>query len=130
MSALEPRTSAWNVTRHTCLAKEVKLAKTHWSRLRGLIGMNPADFIPGQGLWLIPSRGIHTFAMRFPIDVIYLNAAQEVVHVEYALAPWRLAPVKMETTTVLELPANTVQPTATVIGDRIAFHLEYNNEGR
>jgi hypothetical protein len=34
------------------------------------------SFPAGQGLWIVPSRGVHTFAMRFPIDVIYLDSRQ------------------------------------------------------
>jgi uncharacterized protein len=70
-------------------------------------------------MWLVPSRGVHSFAMRFPIDVLYLNREKTVVHLEQNLKPWRVAPVRLNAASVLELPANTLYETQTAIGDRI-----------
>jgi len=61
--------------------------------------------------------------MRFPIDVVYLDGEQSVVHVEEGLSPWRLAPVKLTAKSVLELPPQTLRSTGTVIGDRIEIAL-------
>jgi uncharacterized membrane protein (UPF0127 family) len=76
-------------------------------------------FPPGQGLWIVPSRGVHTLAMRFPIDVVYLDEDRRVVHLELNLKPWRVAPVKLQTASVLELPGNTLGPSGTMIGDEV-----------
>jgi hypothetical protein len=57
--------------------------------------------------------------MRFPIDVIYLNRAGTVVHVEHDLQPWRFSPVLMQAASVLELPSHTVARTETALGDSI-----------
>ena len=70
-------------------------------------------------MWLVPSRGVHTFAMRFPVDVLYLNREKMVVHLEENLKPWRLAPVRMNAVSVLELPANTLHSTRTAVGDQV-----------
>ena len=110
---------ALNRTRHTCLANSVESAGTHWSRFRGLMATSPPSFTPGRGLLLSPSRGIHTFAMRFPIDAVYLDADHLVIHLEENLRPWRLAPIKLSAVQVLELPAGTIRASATTIGDRI-----------
>lgn len=96
-------------------------ADTHWSRLRGLLGTPASEFAQGKGLWLVPCRGIHTLAMRYPIDAVYLDHRCVVVHLEQSLAPWRFAPVKLSAATVLEVPANTVAETRTEIGDEIEF---------
>jgi len=111
--------SAHNQTRNTCLATDVVFASTHWSRFRGLMATGPANFPPGCGLLLSPSRGIHTFAMRFPIDALYLDANRFVVHLEENLRPWRIAPVKLAAVEVLELPAGTIRESTTALGDRI-----------
>jgi len=81
------------------------------------------SFPAGQGLWIVPSRGVHTFAMRFPIDVIYLDSDKVVVHLEENLKPWRLAPVRLKATSVLELPCRTLSSTQTAIGDKIEIAL-------
>jgi hypothetical protein len=57
--------------------------------------------------------------MRFPIDVVYLDRAGTVVHLEQNLPPWRFAPVRMQATSVIELPCQTVASTETAVGDKI-----------
>ena len=68
--------------RNAYLANRLSVAATHWSRFRGLMGMDAASFPAGNGLWIIPSRGVHTLGMKFPIDVLYLDTNKRVVHVE------------------------------------------------
>jgi uncharacterized membrane protein (UPF0127 family) len=110
---------AFNRTRNAYLATHLSVAGTHWSRLCGLIGKDVVSFPAGNGLWIIPSRGVHTLAMKFPIDVLYLDANKFVVHVEQNLKPWRLARVSMRTASVLELPGDTLKSSGTAIGDEI-----------
>jgi uncharacterized membrane protein (UPF0127 family) len=114
-----PTRYAFNRTRQAYLATELSVAATHWSRLWGLMGKDASNFPKGRGLWIVPSRGVHTFAMRFPIDVVYLDKGKRVVHLESGLKPWRVAPVKMLAASVLELPGNTLGPSGTMIGDEV-----------
>jgi uncharacterized membrane protein (UPF0127 family) len=114
-----PAGYALNRTRHTYLARHLRVAETHWSRFRGLMCSDASAFPAGQGLWIVPSRGVHTFAMRFPIDVVYLDGDKVVVYLEENLKPWRLAPVRLRAVSVLELPGNTLSSTQTAIGDKI-----------
>ena len=110
---------AFNRTRHVFLATDLTVADTHWRRLLGLIGTPTEQFGPGRGLWIVPCRGIHTLAMRYPIDALYLNRDQIVVHLVEGLRPWRFAALRMEAATVLEVPANTLRETGTSLGDEI-----------
>jgi hypothetical protein len=119
MPACNGKAFAYNRTRQSYLATELAVADTHWTRLRGLMGTDAGKFSSGQGLWIKPCRGVHTLGMRFPIDVVYLNASQEVVHVQEELRPWRLAPVMLRAATVLELPSSTLRKTGTALGDKI-----------
>ena len=120
-----PTAYAFNRTRSTYLATDLVIARTHWSRFRGLMATNASAFPPGRGLWLNPSHGIHTFAMRFPIDAIYLDRDRIVVHVEEDLKPWRVAAVRAHATSVLELPTGTIRLSATALGDQIDILLEH-----
>ncbi len=124
MSVPGPKGYALNRTRNAYLATHLRLAATHWSRLRGLMATEAARFPAGEGLWIVPCHGVHTFAMRFPIDVVYLDGDKVVVHVEENLKPWRLAPVRMRATSVLELPGHTLTSTRTAIGDEIEIDLD------
>ena len=116
---MSPSGYAFNRTRQALLARELSLAASHWSRLRGLMCVPPANFGSGNGLWIVPSHGVHTFAMKFPIDVAYLDSSKVVVHLEHNLKPWRIAPVSRKTVSILELPAQTLASTGTQIGDEI-----------
>jgi uncharacterized protein len=115
---------AFNRTRQTYLATRLSVAGTHWSRLRGLMGRAAEKFCAGEGLWIVPSHGVHTFAMRFPIDVVYLDPENVVVYLAHNLKPWRVAPVRRKAASVLELPGATLQASATGVGDQIEIGLQ------
>ena len=115
---------AFNRTRQAYLATRLRIAGSHWSRLRGLMGTAAENFPAGQALWIVPSRGVHTLAMRFPIDVLYLDGNKVVVYAKADLRPWRVAPVRMQAASVLELPGNTLHSTGTSVGDQIEIALE------
>jgi uncharacterized membrane protein (UPF0127 family) len=115
---------AFNQTRQICLASDVALANTHWTRLRGLLGTSPNDFRNGCGLWIVPCHGVHTLAMSFAIDVAYLDSGGIVIHMERELRPWRFAPVLRRAASVLELPSQVLAQTGTELGDRIEITLQ------
>jgi uncharacterized membrane protein (UPF0127 family) len=119
MPAPGPTGYAFNRTRQVYLATKLSVARTHWTRFRGLMGENSVSFGAGRGLWIVPSRGVHTFAMKFPIDVIYLDEGRTVLHLEKHLSPWRMAPVRVSAKSVLELPNDTLSLTGTALGDEI-----------
>jgi len=117
---------AFNQTRQAYLATALAVADTHWTRLRGLLGLAPGDFRNGNGLWIVPCHGVHTLGMGFPIDVVYLDHQMTVIHVQSQLRPWRFAPVRARATSVLELPCHTAAQTGTVVGDRIEITIKEN----
>jgi len=116
--AIRP-TYAFNKTRQTVIASELSIADTHWTRLKGLIGVGAKRFLPGHGLWIVPCHGVHTMAMAFTIDIVYLNEHKTVVHVEENVKPWRVTPIRMDAATVIEVPNRTVGRTFTEVGDDI-----------
>jgi uncharacterized protein len=114
-----PQGYVLNRTRQTYLATSLAVADGHWSRLRGLIGTTATQFADGRGLWITPCKGVHTLGMSFPIDVVYLDPQRTVVHLERNLQPWRFAPIRIQATSVLELPKNTLDTTGTTVGDEL-----------
>jgi len=129
MPAAVPQGYAFNRTRQTYLATQLQIAGTHWSRLRGLMGTSREKFAAGQGLWIVPSHGVHTFAMRFPIDVVYLDGRKVVVYMRPNLRPWRVAPVSARAASVLELPGATLDSTGTAVGDQIEIGTQAARDG-
>ena len=94
------------------------------------MGKDAASFPPAMDSGLSPSCGVHTLAMRFPIDVLYLDSDKHVVHVEENLKPWRVAKVSLQTVSVLELPGNTLKSSGTAVGDEIEIALSSSTTGQ
>jgi uncharacterized membrane protein (UPF0127 family) len=128
MAVLPARGQAFNRTRQVYLATHLAFADTHWTRLRGLLGASRGDFRNGCGLWIVPCHGVHTLAMGFPIDVVYLDRTRTVIHMEKGLQPWRFAPVRLQAASVLELPSQTVTGTGTGLGDKIEITFLREND--
>jgi uncharacterized membrane protein (UPF0127 family) len=107
---------AFNATRNAPVATKVEKADTPASRSKGLLGREslPAD----EGLWIVPCPMIHTFFMKFPIDVLFLDADLTVRRVMEDLRPWRLSPWVLSARSVLELKGGTLKGSVRV-GDRI-----------
>lgn len=108
---------AFNISRQCFLNLGVKLANTLPSRLRGLLGR--MKLRSDEGVWMIPSRGIHTIGLMFPVDVIYLDERLRVVHLIESLGPLRIAPIRLHSASVLELPARTIYESGTEVGDEL-----------
>jgi uncharacterized membrane protein (UPF0127 family) len=86
----------------TVVCERCLLAETPLARLRGLLGRSGLP--SGEGLLLRPAASIHTAFMRFAIDVVFLNRANEVLKVVHELRPWRATSCR-GARTALELPA-------------------------
>ena len=62
--------------------------------------------------------------MRFPIDAVYLDRERIVIHIEEDLKPWRLAAVRVQAASVLELPTGTIRESLTALGDQVDISFE------
>ncbi|WP_026369709.1 DUF192 domain-containing protein [Kallotenue papyrolyticum] len=110
-----------NQTRGTLLATRAERARSFWARLRGL--MFRADLPPGGGLVIEPNSSVHTFWMRFPIDVVFVDRQDRVVGLAANLPPNRPYAGARRARRTIELPAGTIAATQTQLGDRL--HLEW-----
>jgi len=108
----------YNKTRETFVATKAKVADGYLSRLVGLLGKTRRWARAGQGLWIIPSHGVHTIGMLFAIDLIFLDTGRQVVHIEEYVRPFRISRVSLKASSVLELPPHTVFRTGTRVGDQ------------
>lgn len=109
----------YNKTREAFVATEAVVADSYVGRLVGLLGKTKRWARFGAGLWIVPSRGVHTIGMLFPIDLVFLNREKEVVHVEEHVRPFRISRVSLKASSVLELPPHTIYRTGTRVGDRL-----------
>jgi uncharacterized membrane protein (UPF0127 family) len=111
---------AFNATRNAPVAMKVEKADTPASRSKGLLGRE--SLAADEGLWIVPCPMIHTFFMRFPIDVLFLDADLTVRRVMEDLRPWRLSPWVLSARSVLELKGGTLKGSVRV-GDRIEMRI-------
>lgn len=116
-----------NLTRKTVLGMHIRVAENALARAIGLLGDKRLD--PGGGLFIDPSSGIHTFGMRFSIDVIALDRHLRVRGLWPKLGPFRIAGLSWRTSCVLELPVGAIEASGTRLNDQLVveqgrtFHL-------
>lgn len=103
-----------NETTGLLVAASVKRATTFWQRLKGL--MFTKTLPEGSALYLSPCRSIHTYFMKYPIDVVYLSENHEVLAFEHQLHPNKLGQMQKGTKIVLELPVGTIEASGTKVG--------------
>ena len=105
-----------NQTRKTVLAQAADVADSSAKRRTGLL--KHERLAPGEGLWIVPCESVHTFFMKFPIDLVYIDKARKVRKVRHAVPPWRLSAC-LSAHSILELPAGTAEQTGTQAGDEL-----------
>jgi len=106
-----------NKTKNTILAESVLVAQTITSRMKGLLGRK--DFPPGEALLIKPCNSIHTFFMRFPIDVLFVDKNNKVIKALSSIKPFRLSNIYFHARSAIEFPAGTLESSSTQEGDTL-----------
>jgi uncharacterized protein len=104
-----------NSTRKTVLAERAIVAKTIFSRFKGLLGTSGLG--RGEGLLLSPCNGIHMFWMTYAIDAVFVDRDYKVVGLVQDIKPWRISPVFKKAQACLELPTGAISESGTAMGD-------------
>jgi uncharacterized membrane protein (UPF0127 family) len=108
-----------NETNGALLAEQIERASSLHARLTGLLGRRALP--EGCGLAIEPCNSVHTFFMRFAIDVVFLDERGIVVRAIASLKPWRATRIHRHARAAVELPPGTIERTATSEGHRLAF---------
>jgi uncharacterized protein len=87
--------------------EDIRMADTLTSRLIGLMFQATP---PGEGLLLDPCRSIHTFFMKYPLDIVFLDRQNKMVKIIRHLAPWRMTWIYFRAVKTLEVPAGRLPP--------------------
>jgi len=101
------------------IAARVRVADTPQSRSIGLL--NRASLDPDEALLITQCSSIHTFFMKFPIDVLYLDREYRVVRVVSNLVPSRLSFCLLKASQVLELKAGALASKGKLAGSLLKF---------
>ncbi len=115
------RLVARNASLNTVLAERVAVAATRAARAVGLLSRTGLE--PGEALWIVPSRGVHTWGMRFAIDMVALDEEGRVIDCVSNLRPWRVRLPRRGTAGVLELAAGTLAASHTSLGHTIVLEM-------
>ena len=107
----------YNQTRECFLSLGVSPADTTFARLRGLIGRLRLRL--DEGLWVVPSIGVHTIGVLFPLDLVYLDDDYRVLQIIEHFPRFRIAPINSRAASVLELPLHTIYSSLTQPGDQL-----------
>lgn len=108
-----------NLASNQVIADNVKIADSFWPRFKGLMGIKSIseDF----ALHLIPCTSIHTFFMKFPIDVLYLDQKNNIVGMEENLQPGKIGKKFSHAHSVIELHAGKVAQTGMTVGQTLTI---------
>lgn len=115
-----------NLTKNTWLATKVRKADNFITRLVGLLKRK--NLGPEEALWLVPSKGVHTMGMKFPIDVIFLDKNNKVTYLISNLTPYRATGIHLTAHSVVELQIGTIKKSLTEVGDQLDVSLVESSE--
>ncbi len=105
-----------NKTRGRVLAQHADIADTSLKRRTGLL--KHSGLAPGEGRWIVPSEGVHTFGMNFTIDVAFLSKQRIVLKTRPHMVKGRIA-LCLRAHSVIELPAGALDESGTMKGDQL-----------
>jgi uncharacterized membrane protein (UPF0127 family) len=113
-----PRETTLLASNNAVVCERCVLADRPLARMRGLLGRR--ELASEEGILLQPASSVHTWFMRFPIDVVFLDREMSVVRVVPRLAPWRLAS-RRRAAAVLELAAGESERRGIEVGHRLSW---------
>ncbi len=101
-----------------CVVPDALRTENMLERMRGLLARPPLR--AGQGLLLDPCAAVHAVGMRYPLDLVFLGTAGQILKLVQALMPWRMAACR-GARMVLELPAGGIAACGLAEGQTLSW---------
>lgn len=114
-------TQVINQTKNTKLIAVGTIANSFWLRLKGLLGKS--SLLENEGLILVGVKSVHTFFMRIPIDVVYVDKDYQVIRIDENMLPNRIGPYLHKSAYIVELSAFGAKHASTEVGDQLKFEI-------
>jgi uncharacterized membrane protein (UPF0127 family) len=115
---------AINQTQGTLLCARLSTTRGSLQRMRGLLNRaaleNDEGLLFGAGP-IFPLMWMHTFFMRFAIDIVFLDRNNRIIKIDHALAPWRLSSLVLGAAQAIELAAGAAQRAQATLNDKIVI---------
>jgi uncharacterized membrane protein (UPF0127 family) len=105
-----------NARHEALVARSIEAAFDSPTRNKGLLGRSHLD--EDAALILAPCSSIHTFFMKFAIDVAFVDRSGTILRLRHALRPWRIQ-ISPRAFAVIELAAGALARANTQLGDRV-----------
>jgi hypothetical protein len=115
-----------NADRESVLGTAIEVAETSAKRAKGLLGRD--SLAAGEGLLFKRCSSLHTFFMRFAIDIVYIDKDGRVLKIAHSVPPFRVSIAPFRAHYALELPAGSVAGSGTKVRDVLRFVEEYELE--
>ena len=115
----------YHVERELVLVENLMMATTFICRLRGL--MFTSELLPGEGLFLSPCNSVHTFFMRYPLDVLFLDGQMQILQCLSCIQPNRISLLVRGARHAVELPAGKIKQYGISAGDNLLISETHNH---
>lgn len=106
-----------NQSKQKNILSHLLVAKDFVARTRGLLGLK--ELKERHGLWIHACPSIHTFFMKFPIDVVFVDEKLVVKSIHQSVPPWRVVVGAFGSSSVFEMPAGTLSKELIETGDQL-----------
>ena len=113
-----------NADRESVLGTAVEVAETAARRAKGLLGRD--HLADGEGLLFKHCSSLHTFFMRFAIDIAYISKDGQVLKMAHSVPPFRICVAPLRAHFALELPSGSLASSNTRVKDMLRFVEEYD----
>lgn len=108
-----------NTSSGQVIGDKIVYANGIYKRFIGLMGKKNLE--KNEGIFLTPCNSIHMMFMKFPIDIIFLDRKNKIIHITENIQPWKISKVIFKAQSVLEVPIGTVKETKSKIGDSLSI---------
>lgn len=113
------KVKVWNKTKESMILPKVYIAEGFFNRLRGLMGKKELDL--DTGLLIRPCNSVHTFFMRFSIDIAFMNKDNQVCYIIHSMEKNKISPIVPKAFSIVEAPSGTFKGSNVEIGDIVEF---------
>jgi uncharacterized membrane protein (UPF0127 family) len=108
-----------NSKNNEILGDKIVYANTTYKRFIGLMGKKELN--KGEGVFLTPCNSIHMMFMKLPLDIIFLDRKNKIIHITENIKPWKISRIVFMAQSVLEIPVGTILNTDSKIGDTLSI---------
>lgn len=96
----------YNSSKNQIIADDVKVAQNFFTRSFGLLLRKSLS--ENEGLIIKPCCSIHTFFMKFSIDVLFVNSKNQIIALYENVKPYRILPIHLSSRYVIEFPSGSI----------------------